>query len=654
MATQTDPSLIAGRFAIDLAAPRGGGGGLPAYAATDRHTGNNALIAVAVARCAPARARALQLLTDPIDGMVTPLSHGLGPGAAGEAQFYVVCPAPAGTALSDTLRPWSEQALVGDVLRPAAHALDRLHRLGLTHRAIRLDNVFQERPGRPVTLGQAWAAPPAMHQPALYEPPYSAMCLPAGRGEGSIADDVYALGVLIVLLALGRVPMQELDPAAVLRRKLELGSFQALVGEARLPPLIADLVRGMLAEDPEHRPPPALLLDPAAARGRRVAARPPRRAQRPLLFADQSVWDARTLAFTMAQNPEQAAQAMSAGTVMYWLRRGLGDGTAGSQLEEMVRHRHDEGARERAADALMVMRAVVLLDPLAPLCWRGTALWPDGLGSALAEALGRDGETVARLDEVVAAEAVTGWAMLRAERCDPTRLRTEARQWRGLAQIRGPAGGMPALAYALCPLLPCASPLVARAWAVQPAELSVALDVAAATVDLAVSPVDRDVAALLAARCDRRMESEAAGLGSADPDTVGLARLRLLAQMQRRYDPHPRPGLTRWVARHCQTLVELWCNRPQRAALAKRLETLADAGFLLPLLGLFDDALARAADQQGARQATEEVLRIDEELRRIAAGGSERILAARRVGQEIAAGAGLAALATVLAMAAMG
>ncbi len=67
------------------------------------------------------------------------------------------------------------------------------------------------------------------------------MCHPAGRGDGSIADDVYALGVLLLTLALGRLPLAELDDTAILRRKLEQGSHGALVGDERLPPLIADL-----------------------------------------------------------------------------------------------------------------------------------------------------------------------------------------------------------------------------------------------------------------------------------------------------------------------------------------------------------------------------------------------------------------------------
>ena len=116
-----------------------------------------------------------------------------------------------------------------------------------------------------------------------------------------------------------------MDASAILRRKLALGSYAALVGEERLPPVINDLVRGMLAEDPEHRPPPVLLADPMAARARRVAARPQRRGQRPLDVAGAPVWDARTLAHAIAIDPDEGGRLLRSGTVDRWLRRYLGD-----------------------------------------------------------------------------------------------------------------------------------------------------------------------------------------------------------------------------------------------------------------------------------------------------------------------------------------
>ena len=76
--------------------------------------------------------------------------------------------------------------------------------------------------------------------------------------------------------------------------------WQATSGCQRL---IGDLVRGMLAEDPEHRPPPALLLDPASARA--VALPRGRLAGRrsAITLAGSEVWDARSLALALAVDP---------------------------------------------------------------------------------------------------------------------------------------------------------------------------------------------------------------------------------------------------------------------------------------------------------------------------------------------------------------
>ncbi len=387
--------LINGAYAVDAnRSLPGAGGGLPAFVAIERHGSEDGLMAVQARPTAPARADVLgTLIGNSIEGVLTPIAHGLSHGAGGIAAWFVVCRAPPGPPLlgpasaqpAANPRPWTEAELLECVLRPAAHTLERLLQRRVTHRAIRPDNLFRPGPGEPVVLGCAWAAPPASMQPALYEPPYSAMCAPAARGEGSIADDVYALGVTLLVLALGRVPLAGVDDAAIIRRKLEVGSFAALAADERLPSIIGDLVRGMLAEDPEHRPPPSLLTDAAAARARRVAARPPRRGQRPLGIGQQTAWNARTLGYALACDPEQAVRHLRSGGVDRWVRRDLGDSALATRLEDALRVRAaGSSAEDQRADAFLALRAIAALDPLAPLCWRGLALWPDGLGAALA------------------------------------------------------------------------------------------------------------------------------------------------------------------------------------------------------------------------------------------------------------------------------
>ena len=141
----------------------------------------------------------------------------------------------------------------------------------------------------------------------------------------------------MVVLALGVTPLAALDPAGIVRRKLELGSFAALVGDARLPSAIADLTRGMLAEDPEHRPMPRLLLDPDAVRARRIAARPRKRAQSPARIGAWNVWDTRALAHAVADSPEPGVAALRSGAVDAWLRRDLGETALAARVDEAVR-----------------------------------------------------------------------------------------------------------------------------------------------------------------------------------------------------------------------------------------------------------------------------------------------------------------------------
>ncbi len=644
------PTVIDGRYDILFAQPLpGAGAGLPAFTVTDRENASAALMAVECRPGAPPRGRAIAALSaEPLDSVLSPLAHGPAARPDGKRGYFVVCRAPPGPSL-EAPRAWDETEIVQALLRPVAHALEGLRRLRLTHRALRPANLFQAAPGSPVALGCAWAGPPAALQPALFEPPYSAMCIPAGRGEGSIADDVYALGVCILALVLRRVPLAGLDEEAIVRRKLEIGSFAALAGEERLPPLLGDLLRTMLAEDPEHRPPPALLTDLSAARARRVATRPVRRAQRPVDLGRGILWEPRSLAYAMAREPEEAASALRQGVIDRWLRRALGDAVLASRLDEATRSADSPDVPGEAA--ILVMRAIAVLDPLAPLCWRGIALWPDGLGPALAEAEAGNGEPAKLIEEIIRRDAVARWAGLRRERCDPLALARETRQQREALDLKGPGGGRARLAHALNPLLPCASPLLAAHKVARIEDLLPALEGVAESAEARKSPpVDRPMIAFLAAQAERGFRADLVALTQLrDPAFAPLAQMRLLARIQQITRPGPLPRLAAWLAEGASLSLSLWHHRGRRERLAARLREIAERGELLPMVALLDDAAAREEDRAGSESAQAAIAAIDAELAAIAGGQARRAARARRIGQDLAAAVGLLLSAGVLA-----
>ena len=130
--------------------------------------------------------------------------------------------------------------------------------------------------------------------------------------------------------------------------------------------------------------------------------------------------------------------------------------------------RADSEFTDPSVGALLAMRCLALLDSLAPLCWQGHALWPDGISPALAEAWGNEVLTTS-LTELVWAEAIGAWAQIWPDLCDGVSLRTDVRKMLAVQGSLGYTGGPRRLSYQFNPLLPCASPLlagrfVARLW----------------------------------------------------------------------------------------------------------------------------------------------------------------------------------------------
>ncbi len=642
---------LEGAYSIDFSRPlTSEAGGLPAFAATARAVGRGSLMAVQVQPDAPPRAGALAVLgnwTDP--GLLAPLACGPATGRDGRAEWFMICAAPPGAPLCGSglgpLTAWSEADVIACVLRPAALALTALAARGLTHRAIRPDNIFRAASGGAAVLGCAWAAPPALHQPAVCEPPYVAMCQPAGRGDGSMADDVYALGVVLLTLILGRVPMAGLSDAAVIERKLELGCFQALTAGARLPSLTADLLGGMLADDPQQRPPPSLLADPLAARSRRVAMRPHRRAAQPLLVEGAIVWNTRSLAFALARHSAAGARLLRLGVVDHWLRRGLGDTALAARLEDAARPRDARAAP--MPEPVTAMRAIALLDPLAPLCWDGMMLWPDGLGPALAASPDAGAGDATKLADLVAAEAAGGWADMRPDLCDAAALRANARSQRAMLRDRSWTGGWARLRYALNPLLACRSPLVAGHAVARIGELLPALEAVAsqARQDRAV-PAGRELAGFVAARRLGAAERLLAAMTEATPaDEAALIQLRLLAPLQAELASGPLPHLAGWLAALAAPRLDGWRNRTRRSDKLRLLQSAAPGGQLAEVLAILDNEPERQEDADAYLAAKAAVAAIDAQLADLDSGLLSRAAAARQLGQEAAGALALAALA---------
>lgn len=656
MASAAQPRV--GNHAVDPLSPVEGvlGGGLEAYAARPLAAEAPPGLAAVCRLRHPPRLRAIdRLIAEPdIPHLMRPLAHDVVPWAGGEQRLivYSMPPGPALLPRGERRPPLREGDLIQNVVRPIGAILLALADLGIPHRGIRPDNLFRPAAGGPVMLGEAWALPAAFAQPAVVEPPSSALCLPAGRGEGTIADDLYALGVTLVALASGVWPMAGLDEREVTRIKLERGSLVAVLGDLRLPGGLVTLVRGLLAEDPDHRPGPAELAGwPGTARPRAVSARPVRKATRPLAIGPLQPRDARSLAAALGMHWADGVAALRSGAVALWLERALGEGQLAARLREALED--DATAADPLANDAALCRAIALIDPRAPLFWRGAALRPEALGPLLAEAVLGGGVpplALGDLEDLIESLTIGRWAAAVGERlADPVALERAARQYRLIRRSGAMGAGLERLLYLLNPALPCLSPLLAGRMVTSLPALMRALDALAPGLPAGTLAFDRHIAAFIAVQVEGRLDAELAAIDEArTPAEAAAAVIGVLAALQRMHGGAPLPGLGRVLGDLAAPMARSWREKARRERAVAELSRVAASGDLAALHALLADPVQRARDEAGFAAAARRSAELARAITAVAAARGQRAAAAARLGGRLAQGTGLVVLALAL------
>lgn len=548
--------------------------------------------------------------------------------AAGARRMAYVFERPGGrplmSSLTDPVPPYPDEVLIKIVIRPLVAAIRDLAVRGVTHGNIRPTNVFfRDTEASSVMLGQCASAPPGFGQPVLFETIERAMAPPAGRGAGTLADDLFALGMTILMLALGRNPVPEITDDALLDARMERGTYPAVAGSHRLSSALAEPVRGLLIDEPKNRwglQQLDLWLD-----GRRLTPKQvvlPKRATRPFELAGREAWNSRALARILPLHPGQAAHALESGEIDRWLRRGLGDDLKADAVNTVVQAAlagnggHGVGPAER-----LLAKIGIVLDPAAPIRLKGRAMMPDAIGLVLAEAVLRD-QSYQQVVEAVLGQLPALWNQAQADpRPDLTPTVQLLDSLRAVLDRAVPGFGVERLLYETNRSLPCLSPMVRDRCALGPGDVLLALDALPGTRDRGREPIDRHIAAFLAARHRRLDEAVLMQLApTGDPVRRMIASLMILSDVQQRTINAPVRQLCRWIVPLLEPAIARFHHRPHRQTVRQQLEEAADKGMLAALLSLVDDSAALKSDLAGlaaARRECRATQREIEQLRRM-------------------------------------
>jgi hypothetical protein len=574
---------------------------------------------------------------------------------AGGRRVTLVYERPAGQRVVASLgarrEPMTEEQLSRWILAPLASTLKDFANRQIAHGSIRPDTLrFREGSQGPVMLGECVSAPAGLRQPPAFETIERALCEPLGKGDGTMADDMFALGVTVLWLAVGSDPFAGTDAAQLMEARMDRGSYAAMCVNQKIPGAISEVLRGLLADDPKQRW-SVKDLDQWVA-GRRLAPKqsnPPRRAPRPLDVGGIQCWNARMLAQAFAREPAKAAPLIETGEVDRWLRRSLMDDDAAEDLHQAV-HAAGYGPASGSLDRL-VARAAVALDPRGPIRYRGRAVMPHGIGAAM-HADAAAGRPLDALAEIVGAQLPVFWIQRQGElRSDVAGMQGLFEQLRVALDRQLPGYGPERALYELAPDGSCLSPMTGGDWVGSPAELLAALDAAGQRKSRPNEPMDRHVAGFLMAR-HRKLDDRFFGLlapGTA-PGRRSLAMLAILADTQRAFGPPVLRGVAQWMLPLLRASMERFRNRQLHAKLQRDLEEAASAGDLSRLLAVLDDPKAVRSDGDGFAEARREYDRLTGEIEAAERSLADPAAVAAADGRPIAAAAA-GALAAVLVFA---
>jgi serine/threonine protein kinase len=550
--------------------------------------------------------------------------------------------------LETVTAPMQEERVTRHFIEPICQILREMHALGTHHRMIRPDNLFwMNDEQREILIGECFSAPAGVTSPIVYETLECSLAYAAGRGEGGPENDLYAVGVTILALLTGQSPLIGKSDDEIIRLKLNVGSYAAMVQNHRVSLTMMEPLRGLLNDHPDERwtvEELSLWLN-----GRRLSPKQqamPTKGSRALTVAGMDLTTSREIAHVMHRNWDQAIVLVNSGALDTWLRRSLGEDDRVEAVNLAKSIGNDNQDR-------LVARVLIALDPDGPIRLRDFSATLEGI-SSLIGAFADDAQARQLFGQVISFGLVNFW-LDQQRGMEPSHIRQMNRldKVKPILNQTGLGFGMERVVYELNGGLPCLSPLFERDFVATIEHLLPAMERLCASDDRPQRLIDRHIAAFLGTNFKRAIGGELRDIDrAADEEEGRIAQVRILSNLQDALHRNVTfPHLCAFSAALLEPAVERFHSRERRKSVRSRLRKVAKSGRLKDLLDIIDDTQEVAKDQTAFDKACMDYAKSTRDLINLMHDINNKGRLAEELGGQLAGAAALLGCVATVALA---
>ncbi|MDP1975785.1 MAG: hypothetical protein Q8K37_07435 [Alphaproteobacteria bacterium] len=488
------------------------------------------------------------------------------------------------------IEPYIEEELINDVIQPLYHLLDNLFVRGATHRHINPSNLFLgERTRRQVILGECLSIPPGFDQPILFETINSSLAHPSARGNGTIANDLYALGVLLAILVMGENPLFDLQDEEILESKIVNGSFLTIVGTFKLPLGLIELLRGLLIDNCRDRwnlNDLKLWLD-----GRRLTPKPSilaKKSLRAFVFEKKNYYQLDHLIKDIMVMGSQGLDVLKSNKLHDWIKRSLNGDVLALEIENLYVSLSSMGTISNPEKILS--RIVFLTTPNFPIVYKKLIVMIDGIANALVYAIDHS-EIKQILSEMISLRLPVNWlASQKSLSSHQTKLISVFEKLPVSINSSNYGQGYERCLYEMNPHLPCMSPLLYDLAVLTIEDLLPCLERIAPKESQNSSPFDKHIIAFIALRSKGGGESMVTEFRlNHERNKVSLAILKLYVNILKKTKGGFFPHLAKWIANFSPLGLVSYKNLNRQNEILLKLNEAIKKGDLIAMNDIADD-----------------------------------------------------------------